>query len=274
MKAATGIGIGVAIGGLLLGVLMEGGNPMSFLNIPAILIVLGGTLGVTIASVGMDSMKLVPALYKKALNADLPDPNARRAQLVGFAEKARRDGLLALDNETSEIEDPFTRKGLQLVVDGTDPDMIEEVLGHEIDGMSARHHHHAGIFEKAGGFSPTMGIIGTVMSLVHVLENLAQPELLGHMIAGAFMATLYGVGMANVVMLPISNRLKALSALEHELRTMTMEGILGIQAGENPRVIDDKLAAFIPPAVRDEVPEDAPAAAAAAADPVPAQAAA
>jgi chemotaxis protein MotA len=272
MKAATGIGIGIAIGGLLLGVLMEGGNPMSFLNIPAALIVLGGTLGACIASVGMDSMKQVPALYKKALSADLADPNERRTQLVGFAEKARRDGLLALDNETAAIEDPFTRKGLQLVVDGTDPDMIEEVLGHEIDGMTARHHHNSGIFEKASGFSPTMGIIGTVMSLVHVLENLSQPELLGHMIAGAFMATLYGVGMANVVMLPIANRLKSLSAFEHELRTMTMEGILGIQAGENPRIIDDKLAAFIPPAARDEAPEDAPKAAARAAEPAAAAA--
>jgi chemotaxis protein MotA len=176
--------------------------------------------------------------------------NAQLKLLVGFAERARREGLLALDEEVAELDDEFTRKGLQLVVDGTDPELVREILENEIDGMIGRHQAAVSPFEKAGGFAPTMGIIGTVMGLVHVLENLDAPATLGPAISGAFIATLYGVGSANVVFLPTANKLKSMSAEEIELRSMTLEGILSIQAGDNPRVVADKLLSFIPPAER------------------------
>ena len=259
MKAASAIGIAAAIIGLLVGATMEGTQVPSFLNIPAMLIVFPGTLGATLASTSMEAIKSIPMLYKKAFSAERPDLSAQLELLVGFAERARREGLLALDEVVADIDDEFTKKGLQLVVDGTDPDLVREILENELDGMAARHHAMAAPFEKAGGFAPTLGIIGTVMGLVHVLQNLSAPATLGPAISGAFIATLYGVASANLVFLPIANKLKGMSAEEAELRTMTLEGILSIQAGDNPRVVADKLLSFIPPAERaqDEAKEPA-----------------
>jgi chemotaxis protein MotA len=250
MKASTAIGIGVALGSLLLSSLMGGTSPASFIDIPALLIILGGTGGVTMASVGMESMKRIPSLYKLVFAAEPPDMRGRLDQLVSLADKARREGLLALDAQLPEVEDPFTRNALQLVVDGTDPEMVHQILEAEVDGMSARHAAGAAPFEKAGGFAPTMGIIGTVLGLVHVLQNLAAPSTLGPSISAAFIATLMGVGSANVIFLPIANRLKAISGEEMELRMMTLEGILSIQAGDNPRLVSEKLMSYVPPAER------------------------
>jgi chemotaxis protein MotA len=230
--------------------------------------VFGGTFGATFAGSTMEQIKKIPALYKKAISPDKPDPSAQLETLVGFAERARREGLLALDDEVAELDDDFTKKGLQLVVDGTDPELVREILENEIDGMAARHHAGTQSFEKAGGLAPTMGIIGTVMGLISVLQNLSDPGSLGPSISVAFIATLYGVGMANVVLLPVATKLKMLSAEETELRTMTLEGILAIQAGDNPRVVADKLLSFIPPSARaSEDDADADGAPAAAAEP-------
>jgi chemotaxis protein MotA len=250
MKPATGIGIGVAFAGILMGALMMGTSPAAFIDIPALLIIFGGTSGVTLASVGMGTMKQIPTLYRRVLNAEPPDVTGRVQLLVSLAEQARREGLLALDQRVNEVDDEFTRKGLQLVVDGIDPDLVREVLEAEIDGMAARHHVGAAMFEKAGGFAPTMGIIGTVMGLVHVLQNLAAPSTLGPAISSAFVATLLGIGSANVIYLPVGNRLKALSTEEVELRTLTLDGILAVQAGDNPRVVADKLNSYIAPTHR------------------------
>ncbi len=251
MKAATAIGIVVAILGILGGAMMEGTSPAAFMNIPAILLVFGGTLGVTMASVGMETMKNVPGLYKRAFSAEPPALGAKVGLIVRFAELARRDGLLALESEVEGVEDGFTRKGLQLVVDGTDPDTLREIMETEIDAMSARHKAGASCFKQAGGYSPTMGIIGTVMGLVHVLSNLSQPETLGPSISAAFIATLFGVGIANVVFLPVAARLQALSEEEVEERTLLLEGIMSIQSGDNPRVVAEKLMSFVPPAQRE-----------------------
>jgi chemotaxis protein MotA len=250
MKAATGIGIAVAAVGILLAAMMDGTSPAAFINIPALILIMSGTAGATMASVGMDGMKRVPKLYKLVMSAEPPDVQGRVQLLVSLAEQARREGLLALDAKVSEIDDEFTKKGLQLVVDGSDPELVRDVLEAEIDGMAARHAAGASPFEKAGGFAPTIGIIGTVMGLVHVLQNLAAPSTLGPSISSAFIATLMGVGSANVIFLPVANRLKAISAEEIELRTLTLEGILSVQAGDNPRVVADKLMSFMPPAER------------------------
>ena len=250
MKASTLIGLGIAFGGLFLGPTMEGSSVFAIINPSAMLIVLGGTLGATIAGTSFDAIKNIPTLYKKTFSAEPPDLNAKVVELVGYAESARRDGLLALDEQLASIEDPFTRKGLQLVVDGTDPDLVADILEAENDAMRKRHSAAAQPFEKAGGFAPTMGIIGTVFGLVHVLKNLSAPETLGPSISSAFIATLLGVASANVVYLPIANRLKQLSAQELHARALVVEGILAIQAGDNPRVVADKLLSFIPPAER------------------------
>jgi chemotaxis protein MotA len=250
VKASSSIGLVVALVGIALGATMEGSNVAAVLNPTALLIVLGGTFGATMAGTSFEAVKNIPKLYKKAFSSAPPDLNAKVAELVGYAEKARRDGLLALDEQLSDVEDPFTRKGLQLVVDGTDPELVAEVLDAENANMRKRHQAAAQPFEKAGGFAPTMGIVGTVFGLVHVLSNLDAPETLGPSISAAFIATLLGVASANVVFLPVAARLKQLSAEEQLFRTMTLEGILAIQAGDNPRVVQEKLMAYVPPAQR------------------------
>jgi chemotaxis protein MotA len=257
MKAATAIGIVVAAMAILMSAMMDGTSPAAFMNPAALLLILGGTTGVTLASVGMENLKRIPKLYKIAMSPVPQDIKGRVELLVSLAEQARREGLLALDAKVGEIDDEFTRKGLQLVVDGSDPDLVRDVLDAEIEGMATRHAIGAGVFEKAGGFAPTIGIIGTVMGLVHVLENLAAPSTLGPSISSAFLATLLGVASANVIYLPVCYRLKALSAEEVELRTLTIEGILAVQAGDNPRVVREKLISFVAPAERDGADEEA-----------------
>ncbi len=273
MKAATAIGIAAGVGALLFASMMEGTQPMAFFNIPALIIVLVGTGSATLASVGMETMKKTPALYKIAFGPPDFDVRGRVDLLVSIAEQARREGLLALDAQLSEIDDEYTRKGLQLVVDGTDPELVREILEAEMDGMTTRHAAGATAFEKAGGFAPTMGIIGTVMGLVHVLQNLSQPSMLGPAISTAFIATLLGVGAANVIFLPVAGRLRGLSSAESELRILTLEGILAVQAGDNPRVVADKLNSYVAPQERASDDDKAERAAPGVAEPAAAEAA-
>jgi len=271
MKAITGIGIAFAFGILMVAVIMEGGSPASFINIPAFLIVVGGTMGALMASTSMHGVKLLPKLAITAIKGAEYEARGTVKQMVTLAEKARRDGLLALEDDLGEIEDEYTKKGIQLVVDGADSDLVRAVLQSEIDGMAQRHKHGSHLFAMAGGFAPTLGILGTVMSLVHVLENLANPASLGHSIAGAFLATLYGVGSANLVFLPIGNKLKELSAQEANYREMILEAVLSIQAGDNPRMLAEKLETFLAPEERkEEEPKPGAAPAAPEAAPQPA----
>lgn len=256
MKAATPIGIVLAIVLLLGGAIMEGTDPTKLLNIPATLIIVGGLAGVSIAAFGMEEMKKVPALYKKSFALEFPDLGANVVMMYGFADRARRDGLLALEEEANNLSDPFVKKGLSLVVDGSDPDTVAEVLELEIEAMTARHRLGQATFKGAGGFAPTLGVLGTVMGLLHALSILDQPELLGPAIAGAFMATLYGVGAANVIILPVENRLKQLTAAEVQSRQMVIEGLLAVQAGDNPRMVAEKLLSFVPPDQRLSVEEE------------------
>src|ERR1700749_1478267 len=260
MKASTAIGIGVAIVGLLLGAMMEGSQIAAFIDPPAILIVFGGTFGATLASTSIESVKRIPSLYKRSMSAEKQDLAGRVELLVSLAEKARREGLLALEGGVADLDDDFTRKGLQLVVDGTEPEVILQVLENEIDGASGRAAADRAIFEKAGGFAPTMGILGTVLGLVHVLQNLDQPATLGPAISGAFIAPLYGVASANVVFLPVASKLHHIADAETSLRELTIEGLLAIHAGDNPRVVADKLEAFVPPEDRKTAADKAAAA--------------
>jgi chemotaxis protein MotA len=250
MKAITAIGIAASFGLLLVAVIMEGGNPMSFLNIPAFLIVVGGTAGATVASTRASMLKLAVKAVKLAFKGQELGMSETADKMVKLAEKARRDGLLALEDDVEALGDDFAKKGVQLVVDGADSDLVRAILQSEVDGMSERHAQIAKVLATAGGFAPTLGVLGTVMSLVHVLENLDSPGALGHSIAGAFIATLYGVGSANLVFLPIANKLKELSGEELAYREMLLEAILSIQAGDNPRMLREKLETFLAPEQR------------------------
>jgi len=214
MDPGTIIGIVLAMLALLLSMIMEGGDPMSFIVIPAWVLILGSTLGCTMASSGLKGVLAIPGLFIKAFTGKVPDrPGAIKA-LVRMAERARREGLLALEEEAESIDDAFLEKGVRLVVDGTDPELVKDILDLEVESMAGRHHTKAAVFANASGFAPTMGVLGTCMGLVHVLHNLDNPSMLGPLIAGAFIATLLGVGSANVVYLPVANKLKELSAAE------------------------------------------------------------
>jgi chemotaxis protein MotA len=260
MKQTTAVGIAGAMVMLLVGVILEGGNPMAFINIPAFVIVIGGTCMAMLASSSMEEAMSVPKLAVLAMTGgESVDRPAAAKQMVGLAEKARREGLLALEAQLEEVDDPFTKKGVGLIVDGTDSTVVETILRSEIDGMAGRHAKNAKLFSTLGGFAPTLGILGTVLSLVHVLENLSDPGSLGHSIAGAFIATLYGVGSANLIFLPIGNRLKGMSETEVLYREMILEGVLALQAGDNPSMLAERLDTYLLPTERGKGKE-APAA--------------
>jgi len=242
------MGFGMLIGGFML----EGGHFTSLLEPTAAMIVFGGTIGATMTSFAMEDIKQVPQLFKITFIEKKYEVNELIGILTGFAEKARREGLLSLERETTAIDDEFLKQGIQLVVDGTDPALVRDILETQIDFTDQRHKIGADIFEAAGGYSPTMGIIGTVMGLVHVLSNLSDPESLGPSIAVAFIATLYGVCFANVAWLPIGHKLKLKSKQERFMREIALEGILSIQAGDNPSIVREKLRAFLSGKMRQE----------------------
>ncbi|MBA4385750.1 MAG: hypothetical protein C0410_13515 [Anaerolinea sp.] len=164
-----------------------------------------------------------------------------------MADKARREGLLALEEESKKIKDPFLQKGIMLVVDGVDPSQVRAILETNIENLEERHKKGAAAFAGAGGFAPTFGIIGTVMGLMNALKMLDDPEKLAEAIAGAFLATLWGLLFANLIFLPLGNKLKAKSQEEVHYRNLLTEGILALQAGENPRIVREKLNAFLAP---------------------------
>lgn len=250
MDPGTLVGITLAFVAVLGSMVMEGGNPAAMIAPPAILLVFLGSGGVALASGLLKDAKSLPALLKTALLAKPHETDETIKQVVAFAETARREGLLALEEASRTIEDPFLKKGIEMAVDGTDPEELREILESDVAAMKARHKAGAKFFTDMGAYAPTLGIIGTVLGLVHVLENLADPSKLGPLISGAFIATLWGVMSANLIWLPIGSKLKRVSEIEVHHRELLLEGITSIQAGANPRVIEQKLLAYIAPKAR------------------------
>ncbi|WP_027719439.1 flagellar motor protein [Desulfovirgula thermocuniculi] len=247
--AIFGFFIGVI--SLVLGFTLEGGEVGALIQLTAALIVFGGTIGATIFSFPFQDLKQLPKLLRVGLFRTIPEPQETIELIVSLANEARREGLLYLENRLAEIDDPFLRKGVQLVVDGTDPELVKSILEAEIYAIEERHQVGKSIFEAAGGYAPTMGIIGTVMGLVHVLSSIDTPEKLGPAIAMAFIATLYGVSSANLFWLPIASKLSNLSKKELVLRQLMLEGIVSLQAGYNPILIRERLTAFLRPEMRE-----------------------
>jgi chemotaxis protein MotA len=246
MDPGTLIGIILTFVSLFVAMILEGGDPMSLLLIPALLIVFGGTIGATMAGGTLKEFTTGFGQIRKALFSKPETSDDTVRTLVSFAERARRDGLLALEETARAIEDPYLRKGIELAVDGTDPEELRDILESEIEAKKKTDKQGSSLFKDMGGYAPTMGIIGTVLGLVHVLENLSNPDELGHLIAGAFVATLWGVLSANAVWLPIARKLERVSATESTHMELLLEGIMAIQAGSNPRVIEQKLLSFLP----------------------------
>lgn len=243
----SGIGILVCLAAMIAADILDGGSPTAFLNPAAIVLIFGATFGATMASTSVKEFATFPRLLGLSMRPRVSDIDSIREMLVKFAERARREGLLALENDVDAVEDPFIRHGLQMVIDGLEPDTVEEILSIEIESMQARHLRGIDMFAKMGGFSPTFGVLGTVMGLVSVLSNLADPSEIGGSIATAFIATLFGVGAANILWLPISNNLRTKDAAEVKERRLALAAILAIQAGDNPRIVAQKLRAHSGP---------------------------
>jgi chemotaxis protein MotA len=250
MDRATQIGLGLGLVAIIGANLMEGGSPTSLLLIPPMILVFGGTIGAAMAGGTMADAKNAVQSLKRALTWKQV-PSADLVQvMVKMADKARREGLLTLEDAVRDVEDDFLKRGVSLAVDGTDPEELREILEAELDGKRAADRQSAKFFNDMGGYAPTIGIIGTVMGLVHVLENLSNPDELGHLIAGAFVATLWGVMTANVMWLPIGSRLARIGQLESTRMELVIEGVLAVQAGANPRVVAQRLESLIPAADR------------------------
>lgn len=248
MDPATLIGLALAVGAILGAIILEGSSPLSVVLPAPMLLVIVGTIGATLASLRMPDISLVvkgtiKALTGKAVNAaDTVDV------VVSLAEKARREGLLALEDAAKDVDDEFLREGLQAAIDGTDPEDLREMLTDKIETKRAQDKVAIGFYATMGGFAPTVGIIGTVVSLVHVLENLSEPAALGHLIAAALVATFWGLLSANIIYLPFSGRLKRLSETECSQMELVVEGLMAVQAGSNPRLVAQRLRSLVPPA--------------------------
>lgn len=251
MDIASVAGLILASFSLLAGFLWEGGHAGALFQPSAALIVFGGTIGATMFSFSMNEIKTVPKLMRIAFFNKTPDIPRLIEEIVEMADEARREGLLYLENRIAGMDDPFMRKGVQLIVDGTDPELVRAIMETEIYNIEQRHKLGSAIFEAAGGYAPTMGIIGTVMGLVHVLGSISTPEKLGPAIAVAFMATLYGVASANVLWFPLSSKLQNVSQKEVLAKELMLEGLISLQAGYNPILIRERLTSYLLPSKRE-----------------------
>jgi chemotaxis protein MotA len=247
MDPAAFAGIGLAFAAIFGSMIMEGGNPAGIILIPPIILVLFGTIGAAMAGGLLKDTLGIGKLLQRALMSKPTPPDELVDAVVKLADRARREGLLALEDAVKGVDDPFLRRGLELAIDGTDPEELRDILEGEVEAKRKADLAGAKLFADMGGYAPTIGIIGTVLGLVHVLENLSDPGQLGHLIAGAFVATLWGVMTANVMWLPLANRLKRIAGLESAQMELAIEGIIAIQAGANPRLVAQKLRSLLPP---------------------------
>ena len=237
-------GIVFAIACILGGQALEGGHAGSLVQATAAIIVIGGTMGAVAVSYPLPDFIRGLKMGGMAFKQKKSDVGELIKQVVDLAGIARREGVLALEQRMAELKDPFLKRAVGFLVDGVDAAVARDALETEINTEAEEGVAAAKIFEAGGGYSPTVGIIGAVLGLIHVMENLSDPSKLGGGIATAFVATVYGVGIANLILLPIATKLKRKLVLERERRTLIAEGVLSIQAGLNPRVLEEKLRAY------------------------------
>ncbi|MBV8680424.1 MAG: flagellar motor protein [Aquitalea sp.] len=239
------IAIVMGLTAIIAGQAIEGGNIGSLLQLTAFMIVIGGTMSAVMLQSTPKQFMAGMRMVKWIFQPPLQDYEKLIREVVNWSHSARRSGLLSLEGYVGQQKDPFTRKALQMVVDGAEPEVLRGVMDVEIGMFEHARKQAARIWESAGGYSPTMGILGAVLGLIHVMENLSDPSKLGAGIAVAFVATVYGVGSANLFFLPVANKLKHLVAGEIAMKEMVVEGLVAIANGENPRIIESRLRSFL-----------------------------
>jgi chemotaxis protein MotA len=249
MDLATVIGF-VLCFGVLGWAIVGGGDPMLFVEPGSMILVLGGTLAAMLLAFPMERVKALINVVLKTVKYPLPDVPGEIDRVVQFANLARREGLLALEEKLEALRDPFMVKGLRLVIDGFPADTVREIMAIEIDSLSARHSQGKDILETLGAFAPAYGMIGTLIGLVQMLNNLKDPSGIGKGMAIALLTTFYGAVMANACFLPLANKLETRAKQEGAIRELMIEGILSIQAGDKPALVKEKLRSFVPPKER------------------------
>ena len=238
-------GIFLALVAIIGGQILEGGHAGSLFQITAFVIVIGGTLGAIMLQNPLAVFLRGMRMAKWAFVPPQQDPTYLIQQVSEWSNVARRGGLLALEPAIEDLDDPFAKRGLQMLIDGAEPEALRETLQVEVDAYEGQQRMAAKVWESAGGYAPTIGILGAVLGLIHVMENLSDPSKLGAGIAVAFVATVYGVGFANLFFLPIANKLKYIIGQEILLREMLIEGLVAVANGENPRLIERKLQGYL-----------------------------
>jgi chemotaxis protein MotA len=249
MDIATVLGIISGFSLIIIAITMGGGITL-FINVPSIMIVLGGTIAATLINFPLKQVIGVMGVVKKAFSQKRDEPADYIPILVDFATKARREGVLALEAAADTIEDEFLETGVHLAVDGTEPNLVKDILETEMDNLSERHRMGASIMDAMGAYAPALGMIGTLIGLIQMLQQLDDPKSIGPAMAVALVTTFYGALLANIVFIPIAGKLKTRSSEEIMKRELILHGINLIQTGENPRILEQKLNAFLPPKYR------------------------
>jgi chemotaxis protein MotA len=249
MDLATIIGIVLSFG-LVVSAMMLGSSIFIFVDVPSMLIVFGGTIGATLVNYPLTQVFGVIGVFKKTIFSQLETPGEIITRFMDYANRARREGILSLEPLLKEIDDEYMKKGLQLTVDGLEPQAIQDILETEISYLEQRHQHGAEILGAMGSYAPALGMIGTVIGLVQMLQSMSDPSSIGPAMAVALITTFYGAVLANLVFLPMAGKLKTRSKEELLLRELILEGILSISKGENPRIIVEKLNSYLPPKIR------------------------
>ncbi|MFL0808953.1 MAG: flagellar motor protein [Agarilytica sp.] len=245
MDLLSFLGVIIGFAALIGGNFLEGGSWSSLINGPAALIVFGGTIGAAILQTPMTGLKRAVALFSWIFRPPTQQFQTGISNVVRWAMAARKEGLLGLENVSETEKDMFSRKGLQMLVDGSEPDVIRHVMETDLIVAEQRDHEAVQFYESMGGYAPTIGIIGAVMGLIHVMRHLADPSELGPGIAVAFVATIYGVALANLFLLPMANKLRACVKEQSQYRELIIEGIISIADGENPKAIEMKLSGYL-----------------------------
>jgi len=249
MDLTTIIGLIAGASIIVLGI-QQGGSVVTFFNLPSVLIVVGGTAAAVIVNYPINDLVGVISVVRKTIFSKTLPVTETIATLVSFAERARREGILALERHMEEIDDEFLAKGIQLAVDGTEPELMRNILTTELDYLEKRHANGQSIFATAGALAPAFGMIGTLIGLVLMLQTMQDPSTIGPKMAVALITTFYGAVLANLVFIPLTGKLKRRSDEEILIKEMMIEGILSIQSGDNPRIVEQKLISFISPKLR------------------------
>jgi len=250
MDIATILGLAAAFGLVMFGIVSGGAGIGIFVNVPSLANVVGGTTGAVLVSYPLSQVFGAISVAKKAFLHKAPDPQVLVSVLSDLANKARREGILALEAAIDDAPDEFMRLGVQLSVDGQEPAAIEAILTTEIESLRERHRRGAELFTTAGALAPALGLIGTLIGLVAMLVNMSDPDSIGPSMAVALLTTFYGATMANLIFNPVAGKLRTRSKEEVLFRELMLEGVLAITAGDNPRVVEQKLNAFLAPGAR------------------------